>query len=117
MTEQKIPLGQILTGLPGGRIVGPDEHARRLHESINDLELHYAFHDDPDLTMAQIYDRQTMAAVGVDFPVLVMPATARELFGADLPPNLSHLKPYEGELPTAVHTAASFGIVKPGGKS
>lgn len=106
--------GQIFTG--PGRIVAPERDALALREAINDLELQVAFVEGLDTHQATIITRAMMAAVGVDHPVLVMPASLSEQWLADpsLPAHLRNV--YEGVLPTTQDGGrmAPFEIVKPG---
>jgi hypothetical protein len=107
--------GQIFTG-GGGRIVGSETDALALRDAINDLDLRVAFIDGPWADGAIIFTRSTMAHVGVDFPVLALPADSRETWLKD-PTTPEHLRRvYEGELPSPVDHVrrSSFEIVKPG---
>lgn len=107
--------GQIFTGVPGGRIVGPEQQALKLSEALNDLELHFAFEPDVEGGATRIYSRDMMAEVGVDFPVIVLPESVRAQWEADTE-RPAHLQPYDGQLPRAKRMT-SFGIVTPGKSS
>jgi hypothetical protein len=103
--------GQVFTG-GEGRIVGPAAAALGLHAAINDLDLRVAFVDGP-AESAAVYTRAMMAQIGVDFPVLALPTSARATWEADTerPEHLRRI--YEGELPTEGRRS-SFELVRPG---
>ena len=102
--------GQIFTGL--GRIVGPEDKATALAEAMNDLEMQISF-AGPEGTSALIITRRTMRQLGVDHPVLLMPASVRDQWLND-PLTPEHLRTeYTGQLPTPAGVQ-TFDIVKPG---
>jgi hypothetical protein len=104
----------IYTGVPGGRIVGPEREALLLQATLDDPRVQIAFDTTLDVDAgAQLIPAEIMlTSAGVDHPVLVLPAAVRPQWEANPGPLLTE---YTGPLPTAGNAGTSrrFGLVKP----
>lgn len=105
----------LYTGVPeGARIVGPEREALLMQAAIDDPRLQVAFDPRIDITGAQLIPAEIMlASVGVDHPLLVLPASARASWEANPGPTL--IREYTGPLPDVPNAgnARRFELVKP----
>lgn len=101
----------VYTGIPDGRIVGPEREALLLRAAINDPRIQVAFVDG--ISDAQIVPAEIMlASAGVDHPLLVMPASTRASWEANPGPLRTEYSGPIPDVPTA-GTARRFDLVKP----
>lgn len=108
----------LYTGVPeGARIVGPEREALLMQAAIDDPRIQVAFDPRIDINgprIAHLIPAAIMlASVGVDHPVLVLPASVRAQWEANPGPTL--IREYTGQLPDAPNagTARRFELVKP----
>lgn len=71
-----------------------DDTQRAIANILDDPSLHFAFRHTT--TEATAYTERTMAAVGIHYPVMVLPSAVREQFEANAP---APIKLYQGKLP------------------